>query len=81
MIEAQPQTLCGTCNCALLSIGYDLLTRRSELLALQGDDVEFLPSGGLLGDIRRGIYPGSSAPPHATDAREGHSAGDLSTTS
>ena len=34
MIDAQPDTLAGIRNKALLSLGYDFLARRSELVAL-----------------------------------------------
>ena len=37
MIAAQPDTLAGTRNRALLSLGYDT-ARRSELVAIRGDD-------------------------------------------
>jgi site-specific recombinase XerD len=35
MIAAQPDTLAGTRNCALLSLGYDFLARRSELVGIR----------------------------------------------
>ena len=41
MIAAQPDTLAGTRNRALLSLGYDFLARRSELVAIRGDDLKF----------------------------------------
>ncbi len=37
MIAAQPDTLAGTRNRALLSLGYDFLARRSELVAIRSD--------------------------------------------
>ena len=40
MIAAQPDTLAGTRNRALLSLGYDFLARRSELVAIRHDEPE-----------------------------------------
>ena len=53
MIAAQPRTLIGTRNRALLSLGYDFLARRSELTALEVDDIKFSEGGGLRAVIRR----------------------------
>lgn len=53
MIAAQPDTLAGTRNQALLSLGYDFLARRSELVAIRGDDLKFTPDGALQGMIRK----------------------------
>jgi len=53
MIDAQPNTLAGTRNRALLSLGYDFLARRSELVAMNCDDLTFTPEGGLKGIIRK----------------------------
>lgn len=53
MIAAQPRTLTGTRNRALLSLGYDFLARRSELTALEVGDIKFSESGGLRALIRR----------------------------
>ena len=53
MIAAQPRTLTGTRNRALLSLGYDLLARRSELTALQTCDVSWRPDGTLEAVVRR----------------------------
>ena len=53
MIAAQPDTLAGTRNCALLSLGYDFLARRSELVAIRSDDLKFTPDGALKGMIRK----------------------------
>ena len=53
MIAAQPDTLAGTRNRALLSLGYDFLARRSELLAIRSDDLKFTPDGALKGIIRK----------------------------
>jgi len=55
MIAAQPRTLTGTRNRALLSLGYAFLARRSELTALEVGDIQFSDSGGgLRAVIRRG---------------------------
>ena len=53
MIDAQPDTLAGTRNGALLSLGYDFLARRSELIAIRSDDLKFTPEGALKGMIRK----------------------------
>jgi site-specific recombinase XerD len=53
MIAAQPRTLTGTRNRALLSLGYDFLARRSELTALEVGDIKFSDGGGLRAVIRR----------------------------
>ena len=53
MIDAQPKTLAGTRNRALLSLGYDFLARRSELVAIRQDDLKFTPDGALKGMIRK----------------------------
>ena len=53
MIAAQPDTLAGTRNRALLSLGYDFLARRSELVAIRSDDLKFTPDGALQGMIRK----------------------------
>ena len=53
MIAAQPDTLAGTRNRALLSLGYDFLARRSELVALRSDDLKFTSNGALKGMIRK----------------------------
>lgn len=53
MIEAQPDTLQGIRNRALLSIGFDFLTRRSELASLRAKDIELQPDGTVRGLIRR----------------------------
>ena len=53
MIAAQPDTLAGTRNRALLSLGYDFLARRSELTALEIGDIKFSEGGGLRALIRR----------------------------
>ena len=43
----------GVRNCALLSLGYDFLARRSELVAIRNDDLKFTPDGALKGMIRK----------------------------
>lgn len=53
MIDAQPNTLAGVRNKALLSLGYDFLARRSELVALRTTDLEFTQNGALKGMIRK----------------------------
>lgn len=53
MIEAQPETLVGKRNRLLLSLGYDFLARRSELVAIRTEDLMFAPDGALKGIIRR----------------------------
>jgi len=53
MIAVQPDTLAGTRNRALLSLGYDFLARRSELVAIRSGDLQFTPDGALKGMIRR----------------------------
>lgn len=53
MIDAQPDTLAGIRNKALLSLGYDFLARRSELVALRTIDLEFTKDGALKGMIRK----------------------------
>ena len=53
MIAAQPRTLTGTRNRALLSLGYDFLARRSELTALEVGDIKFSEDGCLRAVIRR----------------------------
>lgn len=53
MIEAQPATLVGNRNRLLLSLGYDFLARRSELVAIRTEDLTFTPDGALKGIIRR----------------------------
>ena len=56
MIDAQPRSLIGHRNCALLSLGYDFLARRPELAALKFKYLEFLSDGTL-----RGMIPKSKA--------------------
>ena len=53
MIAAQPDTLAGVRNRALLSIGYDFLARRSELVAIRSGDLKFTTDGALKGMIRK----------------------------
>ena len=45
MIAAQPETLAGIRNRALLSLGYDFLARRSELVNLKTADIQFTDDG------------------------------------
>ena len=53
MIDAQSDTLAGVRNRAMLSLGYDFLARRSELVALRTIDLEFTKDGALQGMIRK----------------------------
>jgi len=53
MIDAQPDTLVGKRNKLLLSLGYDFLARRSELVAMRSEDLSLTPDGALKGIIRR----------------------------
>ena len=53
MIAAQPESLAGIRNRALLSLGYDFLARRSELVALRATDIQFTYDGTLRGTIRK----------------------------
>jgi integrase/recombinase XerD len=53
-LSVQPDTPWGIRNRAMLSLGYELLTRRSELVALRTDDIEVRPDGTLRILIRRG---------------------------
>lgn len=52
-LEAQPDSPWGLRNRAMLSLGYDLLTRRSELVALRTGDIEKRGDGTLRAIIRR----------------------------
>ena len=53
MIATQPNSLAGARNRALLSLGYDFLARRSELVAIRTEDLKFTPDGALQGMIRK----------------------------
>ena len=53
MIEAQPDTLAEIRNKAMLSLGYDFLVRRPELVAVRTTDLEFTQDGALKGMIRK----------------------------
>ena len=52
-LDVQPDTPWGLRNRALLSLGYDLLARRSEITALRGDDVSWRRDGTLEVILRR----------------------------
>ena len=52
-LNAQPDNPWGLRNRAMISLGYDLLTRRSELVALRSDDIEFREDNTLRVLIRR----------------------------
>lgn len=53
MIDAQPDSPWGLRNRAILSLGYDLLARRSEITALRTDDVTWRSDGTLEVIVRR----------------------------
>jgi integrase/recombinase XerD len=53
-LAAQPDNPWGLRNRAMISLGYDLLTRRSELVALRSGDIELRDDGTLRAIIRRG---------------------------
>jgi site-specific recombinase XerD len=52
-LESEPDTPWGLRNRAMLALGYELLTRRSELVALRNDDLETRKDGTLRVLIRR----------------------------
>ncbi len=52
-LSVQPPTLIGLRNRAMIALGYELLTRRSELIAIRTDDVEKRSDGTLKVIIRR----------------------------
>lgn len=52
-LESEPDTPWGLRNRAMLALGYELLTRRSELVALRNDDLENRKDGTLRVLIRR----------------------------
>ena len=52
-LAAQPNTPWGLRNRAMIALGYDLLTRRAELVALRSDDLQFRDDGTLRVIIRR----------------------------
>lgn len=52
-IASEPGTPWGLRNRAMLSLGYELLSRRSELVALKTDDIEYRPDGTLQVIVRR----------------------------
>jgi site-specific recombinase XerD len=52
-LEVQPDNPWGLRNRAMLSLGYELLTRRSELVALTSKDLKFRDDGTLRVLIRR----------------------------
>lgn len=52
-IAAQPDSPWGLRNRAILSVGYELLTRRSELVALRTEDIEVRGDGTLQLIVRR----------------------------
>jgi integrase/recombinase XerD len=52
-IAVQPKTPTGLRNRAMLSLGYELLTRRSELIAIRTDEIDWRDDGTLRVLIRR----------------------------
>jgi integrase/recombinase XerD len=52
-VDCQPATPWGLRNRAMLTLGYELLARRSELVALRNDDVTWRDDGTLRVLIRR----------------------------
>lgn len=52
-LDAQPDSPWGLRNRAIISLGYDILARRSELVALMSDDIELKSDGTLRLMIRR----------------------------
>ena len=53
LVAACGQDLTGLRDAAMLSVGYDTLCRRSELVALRAEDIEPRPSGGANILVRR----------------------------
>jgi site-specific recombinase XerD len=53
-LENEPDNPWGLRNRAMLSLGYELLTRRSELVALRNSDLTFREDGTMRVLIRRG---------------------------
>lgn len=53
LIAASPDTLIGLRDRAILHLGYDTLSRRSELVAIRCDDIRITDSGGARVFIRR----------------------------
>jgi integrase len=53
LLDVQPDTPWGLRNRALLSLGYDLLARRSEITALRSEDVSWRRDGTLEVILRR----------------------------
>lgn len=53
LLDVQPTTCWGLRNAAMLSLGYELMTRRSELVALRDEDLSLREDGTLRVLIRR----------------------------
>ena len=53
IIETEPDTLTGARNRAMLALGYEMLARRSEVVALRDGDLEWRPNGTLKVIVRR----------------------------
>lgn len=54
IIETEPVTLTGVRNRAMIALGYEMLARRSEVVSLRDDDIEWRADGGLKVVVRRG---------------------------
>ncbi len=52
-LESEPDSPLGLRNRAMLALGYELLTRRSELIALRNDDITLRDDGTMRVLIRR----------------------------
>ncbi|WP_419789596.1 tyrosine-type recombinase/integrase [Roseicyclus marinus] len=53
VLAAQPDTPWGIRDSAILALGFEMLARRSELVALRDDDLDWRPDGTLRLTIRR----------------------------
>ena len=53
MVRAQPASLLGLRNRAMLLVGFGGALRRSELVALDADDVRFVDGKGVILTVRR----------------------------
>ena len=54
ILSAMPSTLVGQRDAAMLALGYEMLGRRAEIVALRDSDLEFRESGALRVTIPRG---------------------------
>jgi integrase/recombinase XerD len=53
VLAVQPDTAWGIRDSAILALGFEMLARRSELVALRDDDLDWRPDGTLRVTIRR----------------------------